>query len=120
MGPGIVALLAGGLIFTLLPGHVAQMSGALTALPFASLGVVLGYAVLRTGALLPAVVVHAFLNIATIAVIVGEVSAGTRAALALAALVALVSGTIVAGQRLGMLRRVPVGPGRATAGPAAA
>lgn len=112
LAPGIVALLAGGLIFTLLPGHVAQMSGALTALPFASLGVVLGYAVLRTGALLPAVVVHAFLNIATIAVIVGEVSAGMRAALALAALVALVSGTVVAGQRLGILRRVPVPPRR--------
>lgn len=116
--PGITALLAGGVIFTLLPGHVAQMNGALTALPFASLGVVLGYAVLRTGALLPAVVVHAFLNIATIAVIVGEVSAGMRAALALSALVALVSGTIVAGQRLGILRRVPAQ--RLTPGPSAA
>ena len=105
---GITALLAGGLIFTLLPGHVAQMNSALTALPFASLGVVLGYAVLRTGALFPAVVVHAFLNIATIAVLAGEVSAEMRTALALAALVALVSGTIVAGVRLGMLRKAPV------------
>jgi hypothetical protein len=105
---GISALLAGGLIFTLLPGHVAQMNSALTALPFASLGVVLGYAVLRTGALLPAVVVHAFLNIATIAVLAGEVSVEMRTALALVALVALVSGTIVAGLRLGMLRKAPV------------
>lgn len=105
---GISALIAGGVIFTALPGHVAQMNGALTALPFASLGVVLGYAVLRTGALLPAVVVHAFLNIATIAVLAGEVSAEMRTALALAALVALVSGTIVAGLRLGMLRKAPV------------
>ena len=105
---GISALLAGGVIFTLLPGHVAQMSGALTALPFASLGIVLGYAVLRTGALLPAVVVHAFLNIATIAVLAGEVSVQMRTALALAALVALVAGTIVAGLRLGMLRKAPV------------
>lgn len=104
---GISALIAGGVIFTLLPGHVAQMSGALTALPFASLGVVLGYAVLRTGALLPAVVVHAFLNIATIAVLAGEVSVEMRTALALSALIALVSGTIVAGLRLGMLRKVP-------------
>jgi hypothetical protein len=105
---GITALIAGGVIFTLLPGHVAQMNSALTALPFASLGVVLGYAVLRTGALFPAVVVHAFLNIATIAVLAGEVSAEMRTALALAALVALVSGTIVAGVRLGMLRKEPV------------
>jgi len=104
---GILALVAGGLIFSLLPGHIAQMNSALTALPFASLGVVLGYAVLRTGALLPAVVVHAFLNIATIAVLAGEVSVEMRTALALAALVALVSGTIVAGLRLGMLRRAP-------------
>jgi hypothetical protein len=106
--PGIVALVAGGLVFTLLPGHIAQMNGALTALPFASLGVVLGYAVLRTGALLPAAVVHAFLNIATIAVIVGEVSVGMRTAFAFVALVALVSGTTVAGVRLGMLRRAPI------------
>jgi membrane protease YdiL (CAAX protease family) len=105
---GISALIAGGVIFTVLPGHVAQMNSALTALPFASLGVVLGYAVLRTGALFPAVVVHAFLNIATIAVLAGEVSAEMRTALALAALVALVSGTIVAGLRLGMLRKAPV------------
>lgn len=105
---GITALVAGGLIFTLLPGHVGQMNSALTALPFASLGVVLGYAVLRTGALLPAVVVHAFLNIATIAVLAGEVSVEMRTALAVSALVALVSGTIVAGLRLGMLRRAPV------------
>ncbi|MBM3660379.1 MAG: CPBP family intramembrane metalloprotease [Actinobacteria bacterium] len=105
---GISALIAGGVIFTALPGHVAQMNSALTALPFASLGVVLGYAVLRTGALFPAVVVHAFLNIATIAVLAGEVSGEMRAALALTALVALVSGTIVAGVRLGMLRKEPV------------
>ena len=105
--PGIAALLAGGLVFTLLPGHIAQMSGALTALPFASLGVVLGYAVLRTGALLPAAVVHAFLNIATIAVIVGDVSIQMRTTFAFVALVALVSGTTVAGMRLGILRRAP-------------
>src|SRR5262249_22764544 len=105
--PGIVALLAGGLVFSLLPGHIAQMNGALTALPFASLGVVLGYAVLRTGALLPAAVVHAFLNIATIAVIVGDVSVGMRTLFAFVALVALVSGTTVAVMRLGMLRRAP-------------
>ena len=92
----------------MLPGHVAQMNSALTALPFASLGVLLGYAVLRTGALFPAVVVHAFLNITTIAVLSGEVSAEMRTALAVAALVALVSGTIVAGVRLGMLRKAPV------------
>jgi hypothetical protein len=104
VGPGIVALLAAGLVFTLLPGHVAQMSDGLHALPFACLGVVLGYAVLRTGALFPAAVVHALLNLATIAALEGEVSPAVRSLLAASALVALVLATIVAGRRLGILR----------------
>jgi membrane protease YdiL (CAAX protease family) len=104
IGPGIVALLAAGLVFTLLPGHVAQMSDGLHALPFACLGVVLGYAVLRTGALFPAAVVHALLNLATIAALEGEASPGVRSLLAASALVSLVLATIVAGRRLGILR----------------
>jgi membrane protease YdiL (CAAX protease family) len=108
--PGIVALLAAGLVFTLLPGHVAQMSDTLHALPFACLGVVLGYAVLRTGALFPATVVHAVLNLATIAAISGTISASWRTGLAAAALAALVLGTTVAGMRLGILRKVVLDP----------
>ncbi len=104
VGPGIVALLAAGLVFTLLPGHVAQMSDGLHALPFACLGVVLGYAVLRTGALLPAAVVHALLNLATIAALEGELSPEVRSALVAVALVALILATVVAGIRLGILR----------------
>jgi membrane protease YdiL (CAAX protease family) len=105
--PGVAALLAAGLVFTLLPGHVAQMSDTLHALPFACLGLVLGYAVLRTGALFPATVVHALLNLTTIAALRGDVSIPMRGALAATALVALVLATIVAGVRLGILRRVP-------------
>jgi hypothetical protein len=108
VGPGIIALLAAGLVFTMLPGHVAQMSDALHALPFACLGVVLGYAVLRTGALFPAAVVHALLNLATIAAFEGEVSPAVRSALAASALVALILATVVAGVRLGILRPVAV------------
>jgi hypothetical protein len=108
--PGIVALLAAGLVFTLLPGHVAQMSDTLHALPFACLGVVLGYAVLRTGALFPATVVHAVLNLATIAAISGTISAQWRTGLSAAALLALVLGTTVAGMRLGILRKVVLDP----------
>ena len=76
--PGLTALFAAGFVFVLLPGHVAQMSDALHALPFACLGVVLGYAVLRTGALLPATVVHALLNLLTIAALRGDVPVGIR------------------------------------------
>lgn len=108
--PGLVALLAAGLVFTLLPGHVAQMSDTLHALPFACLGVVLGYAVLRTGALFPATVVHAVLNLATIAAISGSISLELRTALCASALLALVLGTTVAGVRLGILRRVVLDP----------
>ena len=110
--PGVVALLAAGLVFTLLPGHVAQMSDTLHALPFACLGVVLGYAVLRTGALFPATVVHAVLNLATIAAISGTISTEWRTALSASALLALVLGTIVAGMRLGILRKVVLDPAK--------
>jgi membrane protease YdiL (CAAX protease family) len=108
VGPGLVAIVASGLVFTVLPGHVAQMSDTLHALPFVCLGMVLGYAMLRTGALLPAVVVHALLNLATIAAFDGEISVALRTALAATALVALILGTVVAGRRLGIFRLVPV------------
>jgi membrane protease YdiL (CAAX protease family) len=108
VGPGLVAVLASGVIFTVLPGHVAQMSDTLHALPFVCLGMVLGYAMLRTGALLPAVVVHALLNLATIAAFEGEISTALRTSLAATALVALVLGTVVAGRRLGIFRLVPL------------
>ena len=103
--PGLVALAGSGLVFTLLPGHVAQMSNTLHALPFVSLGIVLGYVVLRTGALFPAVAVHASLNLVTIAALTSSTPGTWRAAFTATALLTLVVGTIVAGIRLGMLQR---------------
>jgi membrane protease YdiL (CAAX protease family) len=108
LAPGLVALVVGSLVFSALPGHIAQMSDALHALPFASLGLVLGYAVLRTGALVPATIVHTLLNLVTLAVLQGRMSVASRNALSAAALLALVAGTVVAGLRLGVLRRRPV------------
>jgi membrane protease YdiL (CAAX protease family) len=108
VGAGLVAIVASGLVFTVLPGHVAQMSDTLHALPFVCLGMVLGYAMLRTGALLPATVVHALLNLATIAAFSGTISSELRTALAATALVALLLGTVVAGRRLGIFRLVPI------------
>ncbi|MEX2269408.1 MAG: CPBP family intramembrane glutamic endopeptidase [Acidimicrobiia bacterium] len=108
LAPGLAALLIGSLVFSALPGHIAQMSDALHALPFASLGLVLGYAVLRTGALIPAAIVHALLNLVTLAVLAGDMSVAVRNAISTVALLALVSGTVVAGLRLGVLRRTPV------------
>lgn len=108
VGPGLAAIVASGVVFTVLPGHVAQISDTLHALPFVCLGMVLGYAMLRTGALLPAVVVHALLNLATIAAFKGAMPPLLRSMLAAALLVALVLGTVVAGRRLGIFQRVPV------------
>ena len=108
VGPGLAAIVASGLVFTVLPGHVAQMSDTLHALPFVCLGMVLGYAMLRTGALLPGVLVHALLNLATIAAFSGELSVALRTSLSATALVALILGTVVAGRRLGIFRLVPV------------
>jgi membrane protease YdiL (CAAX protease family) len=105
-GPGVAAIAAAGIVFALLPGHVAQMSDTLHAVPFVSLGIVLGYVVLRTGALLPAAVVHALLNLATIAAVSGHAPVLLRSGLAAAALLALLAGTILAGWRLGILRKV--------------
>ena len=114
VAPGLLALLVGSVVFSLLPGHVAQMSNALHALPFASLGLVLGYAVLRTGALIPAAIVHAILNLETLAVLSGDTSVAWRNVLSTVALLALVSGTVVAGLRLGILRKVPEGDDAST------
>ena len=108
VGPGLAAIVASGLVFTVLPGHLSQISDTVHALPFAALGMVLGYAMLRTGALLPAVVVHALLNVATIAAFEGEMSALLRSMLAAILLLSLVLGTVVAGRRLGIFRLVPV------------
>jgi membrane protease YdiL (CAAX protease family) len=107
VGPGLCALAVGSIVFSVLPGHLAQVSDGLHALPFAALGLVLGYAVLRTGALVPATIAHALLNFATVAALTGEAALLWRNALSATVLVALITGTVVAGLRLGILRREP-------------
>jgi membrane protease YdiL (CAAX protease family) len=105
--PGVVALVVAALAFSVLPGHVAQMSGLATVVPFASLALVLGWVVLRTGALWPAVVAHAILNLVTIGVLVAGASSGLRLGVAGATLLGLVAAADIAGRRSGQLRPVP-------------
>jgi len=105
--PGLVALGGAALIFSALPGHVEQMTGLATTLPFAAFALVLGYTVLRTGALWPAVLVHALLNFITIAAWQGAGPAGFRLVVAAGALLALVGAADLAGRRLGLRARVP-------------
>lgn len=105
--PGVVALGVGAVTFTALPGHVAQIEGPTTMLAFGSLALVLGWVVLRTGVVWPAVVAHCVLNLATISVLAVDVPAGLAGVLAAATLLALVAAGDVAGRRSGRLRPVP-------------
>ncbi|HEY8215881.1 MAG TPA: CPBP family intramembrane glutamic endopeptidase [Acidimicrobiia bacterium] len=106
-GPGAVGLVGGALAFSALPGHVVQMQSLATAAPFASLAILLGWVVLRTGAIWPAIAAHALLNLTTITVTATEGPGALRLALAAATLCAVVVGADVAGRRTGRLRPVP-------------
>jgi len=106
-GPVLGGLVGGALVFSALPGHVDQMQGIGTALPFASLAVLLGYAALRTGSILPGIVVHVLLDFAAIAFFADAMSAAARVLVASVLLGAITLGTLVAGRRLGLRRRVP-------------
>jgi hypothetical protein len=106
-GPGLVGLTGAALVFTALPGHVDQITGATTSVSFASLALVLGYTVLRTGAVWPAAVVHALLNLTTITAWNHGGLAELRLGIAAGALLALVAASDVAGRRLGLRVRVP-------------
>jgi hypothetical protein len=105
--PGFVALGAAAIFFSGLPGHVAQMTTVTRSVSFASLALLLGYTVLRTGAVWPAAMVHALINVMTLAAWQGSGLAVVRLALAAGALGALVAATEVAGRRLGLRTRVP-------------
>jgi membrane protease YdiL (CAAX protease family) len=106
-GPGIIGLTGAALVFTALPGHVDQITGASTSVSFASLALVLGYTVLRTGSVWPAAAVHALLNLTTITAWNQHGLAGLRLAIGAGALLALVAAADVAGRRLGLRVRVP-------------
>jgi len=67
----------------------------------------LGYTVLRTGAVWPAILVHALIDVMTLAAWQGSGLALVRLATAAGALGALVAATEVAGRRLGLRTRVP-------------
>jgi Type II CAAX prenyl endopeptidase Rce1-like len=106
-GPAIGGLVGAGVLFSLLPGHVEQMTGATNMVPFFSLGVILGYSALRTGSILPGFLVHLTADLAALAFFGGELSGVMRMLIDLGALVGLVLGLMLAGRRLGLRRRVP-------------
>ncbi|HEX9505306.1 MAG TPA: CPBP family glutamic-type intramembrane protease [Acidimicrobiia bacterium] len=106
-GPAIGGLVGAGVVFSLLPGHVEQMTGAANLVPFLSLGVILGYAALRTGTVVPGFLVHLAIDLAALAFFAGELSSALRVLVDVGALVGLVLGLMLAGRRLGLRRHVP-------------
>jgi hypothetical protein len=106
-GPAIGGLIGAGVVFSLLPGHVQQMTGAANLVPFLSLGVLLGYVALRGGSILPGFLVHLAIDLAAFAFFAGELPGALRVLIDVGALVGLVLGLMLAGRRLGLRRRVP-------------
>jgi hypothetical protein len=106
-GPAIAGLVGGGVVFSLLPGHVEQMSGAANVVPFLSLAVLLGYVALRSGSIIPGFLVHLTIDLAALAFFAGELSSALRVLVDVGALVGVVLGLMLAGRRLGLRKRVP-------------
>jgi len=106
-GPAVGGLVGAGLVFSSLPGHVEQMTGAANVVPFLSLAVLLGYVALRSGSLLPGFLVHLTIDLAALAFFAGELPGGLRVLVDVGALVGVVLGLMLAGRRLGLRRRVP-------------
>lgn len=106
-GTALAALLGAGVVFSALPGHVEQITGASNAFAFLSLGIVLGYVALRTGSLLPGLLVHLALDLAALDYLAGRFSSSVRVLIGAVALVSLVLGLMVAGRRLGLRMYVP-------------
>jgi membrane protease YdiL (CAAX protease family) len=106
-GPALGAIVAAGLLFGILPGHVEQMTAAANVASFLSVAVLLGYSALRTGSLLPGFLVHVTLDLAALAFFAGELPAMLRVLVDAGALVGLVLGALLAGRRLDLRHRVP-------------
>jgi hypothetical protein len=106
-GPALGGLVGAGLVFSSLPGHVEQMTGAANVAPFLSLAVLLGYVALRSGSLLPGFLVHLTIDLAALAFFAGELPSALRVLIDVGALVGVVLGLMLAGRRLGLRRRVP-------------
>lgn len=107
LAPGLVALGAAAVLFTALPGHVEQMTGGTTLFPYASLSLLLGYVVLRTGAIWPSVIAHALLNLITLVALARQQPSALRLVFAAATLGSFILAADLAGRRTGQVNRVP-------------
>lgn len=107
LAPGLIGLAAAAALFSGLPGHVGQMRGGMTLLPFASLSILLGYVVLRTGAVWPAMLTHALLNLITLVALARAEPSALRLVFAAVTLGSFIVAADVAGRRRGRVNRIP-------------
>lgn len=105
-GPCAVAVVGSAVAFTAMPGHLAQVGGPLELVPFLAIAMLLTYTVLRTGALVPGIAVHALLNVATVAYLAGAMPNPAWAAVVIVSLGAYAWGAERAGRRLGRMSPV--------------
>ena len=101
-----MAVVASAVVFTCMPGHLAQAAGPLQLVPFLAVAMLLSYIVLRTGALLPGIAVHTLLNLATVAYLAGAIPNLVWAAIVIIGLGAYATGAERAGRRLGFMTAV--------------
>ncbi|MFN8025563.1 MAG: CPBP family intramembrane glutamic endopeptidase [Acidimicrobiia bacterium] len=106
-GPALGAIVASAVLFGVLPGHVDQLTGAANVASFLSVALLLGYASVRTGSLLPSFLVHLAIDLVALEFFAGELPGTMRVVIDAGALVGLVLGALLAGRRLGLRRRVP-------------
>lgn len=106
-GPAVASLIGAGIVFSLLPGHVAQMSDVMSIVPFASLVMLLGYIGLRSGSVVPSFFAHVAIDLTALAFLADSVSGAVRLGVDLTVLAVSVAALMVAGRRLGLRRRVP-------------
>jgi hypothetical protein len=102
--PRTVAVVTAAAGFTLMPGHLQQVGGAAWRLvPFVAIALLLTYVVLRTGDLLPGMLVHALLNLATVCYLSGGMPRGLWAITVVVGLGSYAWGAERAGRRLGLV-----------------
>lgn len=102
-GPRVVAIAGAAVAFTCMPGHLQQVGDPLALVPFLAIAALLTYCVLRTGALGPGVAVHALLNLATVAYLVGAIPPFAWGLVVALGLGLYARGAETAGRRLGHL-----------------
>lgn len=93
----LAGVIVGGVVFVLLPGHVAQFDRGAHVVAFVAFAVLSAWIVWRGPGLLAAVAVHAASNLVTLAIVEGTVTPAGRALLLAGAMLPLAAGALAVG-----------------------